>query len=121
MASPRAESARRARRRARRVGAAGFLLAAVLPVVLWHRVIGGIASEFRLDLRYLVTGWAPWVLMLMGRGCFVAVMARDWRAPDRRFYAPGSGALMGWGVTLYLLGFLLATQVAQIVGELAPS
>ena len=121
MASLRAESARRARRRARRVGAAGFLLAAVLPVVLWHRVIGGIASEFRLDLRYLVTGWAPWVLMLMGLGCFVAVLARDWRDPDRRFYAPGSGALMGWGVTLYLLGFLLATQVAQIVGELAPS
>ena len=94
------------------------MLAAALPVVLWHRVVGDIASEFRLDLRYLVTGWAPWVLMLMGLACFIGVMVRDWRDPERRFYGPGSGALMGWGLTLYLLGFLLATQVARVAEAL---
>jgi hypothetical protein len=29
-------------------------------------------------------------------------------------HRPGTGAWAGWGVTLYLLGFALATQVAQI-------
>ena len=103
---------------ARRLGAAGFALALALPVVLWHRVIADIASEFRIDARYLVTGWSPWVLMLLGLCCFVPVVLEDWRNPDRRFYRPGTGAWFGWGITLYLLGFGLATQVAQIADSL---
>ena len=46
--------------------------------------------------------------------CFVIVAVVDLRDRDRRFYGPGSGAWAGWGITLYLLGFALATQVAQI-------
>jgi hypothetical protein len=103
-----------ARRRARRTGAVGFLVALALPVVLWHRVIAGIASEFHLDVRYLITGWSPWVLMALGLLCLLIAGAIDWRARDRRFYGPGSAAWVGWGLSLYLLGFALATQVAQI-------
>jgi hypothetical protein len=42
------------------------------------------------------------------------VAASHLRDPDRRFARRGTNAWAGWGVTLYLLGFALATQVAQI-------
>jgi hypothetical protein len=121
MASLRVDAERARRRRARRVGAAGFVAAAVLPVVLWARVIGEIAGEFRLDARYLLAGWAPWALMALGLACFVPAAIEEWRDPDRRFYRRGSGAWFGWGATLYVLGFGLATQVAQIAGSLSSS
>ena len=54
----------------------GFVGAAALPIVLWHRVIADIASEFRLDAKYLITGWSPWVLMALGLLCFVPVVRR---------------------------------------------
>jgi hypothetical protein len=110
-----------ARRRARRTGAVGFLSALALPIVLWHGVIGDIASEFTFDLRYLVTGWSPWVLMALGLACLATAGIIDWRQRDRRFYGPGSAAWVGWGVSLYLLGFALATQVAQIADGFARS
>jgi hypothetical protein len=119
MGSLRGDRAQRARRRARRTGAVGFTAAAVLPVALWHRVIADIAAQFQFDLSYLVTGWTPWVLMAMGLCCFIPVWIADLRDRDRRFYTSGSGAWFGWGVTLYLLGFGLATQVAQIAGGLS--
>jgi hypothetical protein len=108
-----------ARRRARRVGAAGFLIALVLPVILFGRVIGAIASSFRFELSYLVTGWAPWVLMALGLACAIPIAVADWRDREHRFYRPGTGAWAGWGVTLYLLGFALATQVSQIAASLS--
>jgi hypothetical protein len=52
--------------------------------------------------------------MLLGLGCLATAGILDWRRRDRRFYRPGSAAWFGWGVSLYLLGFALATQVAQI-------
>jgi heme/copper-type cytochrome/quinol oxidase subunit 1 len=119
MASRRAAAEQARRRQARRVGAAGFVTAVALPIVLWHRVIGDIASEFRIDARYLVTGWSPWVLMVLGLCCFIPVVLADWRDRDRRFYRAGTGAWFGWGITLYLLGFALATQVAQIADGLS--
>jgi hypothetical protein len=108
-----------ARRRARRVGAVGVLGAALLPVVLFHRVVGDIASGFRLELNYLVTGWAPWVLMALGLLCAIPIAIEELRNRDQRFYTPGTGAWAGWGVTLYLLGFALATQVSQIADGLS--
>jgi hypothetical protein len=108
-----------ARRRGRRTGAVGFAAALAVPLVLWHHVIGAIASEFRLDVRSLVTGWSPWVLMALGLACLATAGVIDWRQRDRRFYGPGSAAWVGWGVSLYLLGFGLATQVAQIADGFA--
>jgi hypothetical protein len=110
-----------ARRRARRTGAVGFAGALALPILLWHRVIAAIASEFHLDVRYLVAGWAPWALMALGLICLAIAGVIDWRNRDRRFYGPGSAAWVGWGLSLYLLGFGLATQVAQIARSLGAS
>lgn len=100
-------------------GALGLLLALALPVLLWHGVVAGIAAAFRLDLRYLIAGWAPWVLMVAGLLCLATAWVVDWRQRSRRFYGPGGAAWAGWGISLYLLGFGLATQVAQIAGTFA--
>jgi hypothetical protein len=106
------------RRQAQRIGAAGFLLALLLPIVLWHRVIGDIAADFRLEVNYLVTGWSPWFLMVLGLAFFVPVAISNGRDPEGRFYPRARNAYAGWGITLYLLGFALATQVAQIADSL---
>jgi hypothetical protein len=103
-----------ARRRARWVGTAGFAVALALPFLLWHEVMSDVASEFRVDLRYLVMECSPWLLMALGLCCFAYVWLLDRRDRDRRFYGQPTGAWFAWGVTLYLLGFGLATQVAQL-------
>jgi hypothetical protein len=121
VASRRLQREQAARRRARRTGAIGFAGALALPVALWHDVVAAIASEFHLDVRYLVAGWAPWVLMALGLVCLAIAGFIDWRERDRRFYGPGSAAWVGWGLSLYLLGFALATQVAQIAESLGRS
>ena len=94
--------------------------AAALPIVLWHRVIADIAGEFRLDAQYLITGWSPWVLMALG---LLVLRARGGRglARPRPALPPRAarGAWFGWAITLYLLGFALATQVAQIADGLS--
>jgi hypothetical protein len=120
-AGARSQRQQAARRRARWTGAAGFAGALALPLVLWHRTISAIASEFHLDVRYLITGWAPWGLMALGLLCLAIAGIVDWRSRDHRFYRPGSAAWVGWGVSLYLLGFALATQVAQIADSLGRS
>jgi hypothetical protein len=97
-----------------RFGAGGFVVALCGPVVLWHQVITDIASQFRLEWRYLLMGWSPWVLMALGLTCLATAGIVEWRNRDHRFYAAGGAAWAGWGVSLYILGFALATQVAQI-------
>ncbi len=99
-------------------GAVGVVLAALLPAWLWHDVIADIARLRSLDAT-LVVGWAPWGLMLLGLLCAIPIVAEHLRDRERRFHRPGTGAWAGWGVTLYLLGFALATQVAQIHGKYA--
>jgi hypothetical protein len=108
-----------ARRHARHVGGAGLFAAAALPVVLWHRVIGVVATDFRLDLEYLVTGWTAWVLICLGVVLMVPVVVSIGRHPESRLYPRARNAYAGWGVSLYLLGIMLASQVAQLARGLA--
>ena len=103
------------RRRSQWVGLAGVVLAAALPVYLWHDVVADIARVSRPDLTGIF-GWVPWVLMLLGLLCAIPIAAERLRDRERRFYRPGTAAWAGWGISLYLLGFALATQVAQIHG-----
>jgi hypothetical protein len=102
------------RRTARFVGLAGFLFAASLPVILWHRAIVLIAEDFRVELEYLLTGWLGYGLIAAGLLFFVPVLFSIGRDPDSRLYPRSRNALMGWGVSCYLLGLALAVQVAQI-------
>ena len=92
-----------------------------MPVVLWHRPMAMIAAEFRFELDYLVTGWTAYALIGLGLLFFVPVVISIGRRPDSRFYPRSRGAYVGWGVSLYTLGIMLATQVAVIAeGPTAP-
>jgi hypothetical protein len=101
------------RRTARLVGLAGFILAAALPPILWHRAIAAVAADFRMDIPYL-TGWIAYALIALGLLFFVPVLISIGRRPGSRLYPRARNAYAGWGVSLYLLGVALATQVAQI-------
>ena len=92
-----------------------------MPVVLWHRPMAMIAEEFRFDLEYLVTGWTAYTLIGLGLLFFIPVVISIGRRPDSRLYPRSRGAYLGWGASLYLLGIMLATQVAVIAeGPTAP-
>jgi hypothetical protein len=101
------------RRTARIVGLVGFMLAAALPPILWHRAIAAVAHDFRMDIPYL-TGWIAYALIALGLLFFVPVLISIGSRPDSRLYPRARNAYAGWGVSCYLLGIALATQVAQI-------
>jgi hypothetical protein len=105
---------RRGRVHAQLVGLAGFLVAAALPPVLWHRAIAAIASDFRVEAGYLLTGWTAYGLIALGLLFMVPVVASIGRSPDSRLYPRSRNAYAGWGVVLYLLGVMLASQVAAV-------
>jgi hypothetical protein len=98
---------------ARRIGAIGFLLAAALPVLLFRRVVADVWAGFEFDLHHLL-GWAPWFFIAAGLAFLVPVAWSAGGDPESRWYPRARNAYAGWGVTLYLLGFLLAFQVAAL-------
>ena len=102
------------RRKARWVGLAGFLAACAMPALLWHRSISAIASDFRFEVEYLVTGWTAYALIGLGLLFFLPVLVSIGRSPESRLYPRARNAYVGWGVSLYLLGALLASQVAAV-------
>ena len=73
-----------------------------------------IAEDFRLEAEYLVTGWTAYALIALGLLFFVPVVLSIGRRPDSRLYPRSRGAYAGWGVSLYTLGIMLASQVAII-------
>jgi hypothetical protein len=97
------------------VGLVGFLCAAALPAVLWHRAIAVVATDFRLELDYLLTGWLGYGLIGCGLLLLLPVVWSAGGRPDARLYPRSRNAYMGWGVSLYLLGFAVAAQVAASV------
>jgi hypothetical protein len=113
-AKRRARSTPAARRRSRSVSFASFGLAVALPCVAWYDTIADIAAEFRWDFAYLVAEWTPWILLLAGLLFLLPVAWSAGRDPESRWYPRARNAYAGWGITLYLLGVLLGTQVAQI-------
>jgi len=89
------------------------------PILLWHRTVAGIASEFHLDARYLIAGWAPWALM--------ALACSAWRSPPSSTGAPATAASTTrarrpgrLGVSLYCSA-RAGDQVAQIADSLGRS
>jgi len=108
------DKAGRERQHAQLVGAVGFLLAASMPFVLWHRAIWLVAEDFRFEADYLVTGWTGYALIAAGLLFFVPVLISIGRPPNSRMLVRSQRACLGWGVSLYTLGALLASQVAII-------
>ena len=106
----------RGRRQARWLGAWGFLVAAVAPVALFYDVVAVLAEQPKLELQYL-SGWTPWVLLGGGLAFLLPVAWSAGMNPESRWFPRARAAYAGWGVTLYLLGFLLAWQVEKIQGS----
>ena len=103
------------RRQARWIGASGFLAAAVTPLALFHDVVAILAEQPKFELYYL-SGWTPWALLVAGLLFMLPVAWSAGMNPDSRWFPRARRAYAGWGITLYLLGFLLAWQVARIQG-----
>ncbi|HEY1357500.1 MAG TPA: hypothetical protein VGF21_04255 [Thermoleophilaceae bacterium] len=105
---------RRGKRREQVVGLVGFLAAAALPVALWHRAFAIIADDFRLESEYLITGWTGYGLIGLGLLFMFPVVLSIGRRPGSRLYPRSRNAYAAWGVCLYLLGIILASQVAAV-------
>ena len=90
-----------------------YLAAAIVPIVLWHRVVAMLAEQPRWELHYL-TGWLPWALLAGGLAFLLPVAWSAGLSPESRWFPRARAAYTGWGVSLYLLGVLLAWQVEQV-------
>ena len=104
---------RRRRRKARWLGAGGFVAAAAIPVLLFRHVVEVLAAQPRMELHYL-TGWVPWALLAAGLLFLLPVAWSAGMDPASRWFPRSRAVYAGWGLTLYLLGFALAWQVMQI-------
>jgi hypothetical protein len=101
-------------------GVLGFAAAVALPIALWHHAMSMLAASFRPTLYYFLTGWTPFGLIALGLVLFVPVVYSIGLSSYAPAYPRRRNAYAGWGITLYLLGLALATQVAAITHGLAP-
>jgi hypothetical protein len=104
----------------RRLGAAATVaLVAAAPYVVFHNnFVDAMSSDFRWEFVYLVSGWGPFFLMLVGSLWFVPVVLSMYRTGYSRLYLRPvtRHACQAWGLVTYLLGFLLGIQTASIAG-----
>lgn len=86
------------------------------PFYVFNHVVRDAATNFRVELNYLVSGWVPWLLVVVGALCFVPVIVSIGRSAYSRWSLPPGvrTAYEVWGATLYILGVLLLTQTAQV-------
>ena len=107
-------SARIGRRRL--AAALALAVFAAAPFVVFEHVVRDAATHFRVEFNYLVSGWVPWLLVVVGALCFVPVIVSIGRGAYSRWSLnPGiRTAYEVWGATLHLLGVLLLTQTAQV-------
>jgi hypothetical protein len=102
----------------RAAAAASVALGLAAPFLVFRSTVEDAATDFRMEFDYLVTGWGPWALIVLGCLCFIPVTVSIGRNGYSRWYVrPGTRhAYEAWGLTLYLLGLLLAIQTSQIAG-----
>jgi len=101
-------------RRSMLAAVAALLLCIALPLAFWHALIGDILDRFRWDLFYFVSEATPWLLLTAGVAFLTPVALSAGRSPESRLYPRARNGYFGWGIVLYLMGLLLAVQVAQI-------
>jgi hypothetical protein len=102
------------KREARRLGIAGLAAAVLLPLGVWHGTILAVAQAFHFDLGYFVTGWTAWLLIAGGLAFFVPVVVSIGQSPFGPFYPRNRNGFMAWGVSLYVMGCALASQMSQM-------
>jgi hypothetical protein len=101
-------------RTAKIVAVVGMLAATAWPPLVWHRAMEMVASNFQLDLKYLLTGWLAYGLIAFGLLMAIPVVYSIGRDPESRFYPRSRNAYAGWAASTYVLGAALASQIAEI-------
>jgi uncharacterized membrane protein len=91
-----------------------LLTCATLPVLLWHRVLRDIVASFRWSFTYVASELSPWLLLLAGIAFMLPVAASVGLSRESRLYPRARRVYAGWGIVLYLLGLLLAIEVAEV-------
>jgi hypothetical protein len=99
---------------ARAVSFGWLVVLVIAPLALWHRVLGSILGSFHWSLTYLVGELSPWVLLVAGVGFLVPVAVSTGRSPESRLYPRARRAYIAWGTVVYLLGLILAVEVAEV-------
>jgi hypothetical protein len=102
----------------RLAGMVAVTIACAWPFVVFRATVEDAATDPRVDFEYLVTGWGPWLLIVLGSLSFVPVVLSIARSGYSRLYVKPATrhAYEAWGVSLYTLGLLLAIQTSQIAG-----
>ena len=103
----------------RRLGALlAIAVFAAAPFVVFQNTVRDAMTDFRVEFNYLVTGWVPWLLIVVGMLCFVPVVVSMGRSAFSRWSLPPGirHAYEMWGAVLYLLGVLLLAQTSQVAG-----
>ncbi len=95
---------------------AAVLAAAAAPLLIWGGMLADVLASFHWSVRYLAAELSPWLLLLAGVVFLVPVAASAGRDPESRLYPRARRAYLAWGTCMYLLGALLAVQVAEIWG-----
>ncbi len=88
-----------------------LLILAGAPLLLWHRVLGDELASFHWSLGYGAAELGPWLLLLSGLAFMLPVALSAGLDPESRMYPRGRRELFTWGVSLYLLGAILAVEV----------
>jgi hypothetical protein len=93
----------------------GWLLAlALAPLALWHKVLSSILDSFTWSFTYMISELSPWLLLATGVAFLVPVAASTGLSPESRLYPRGRRAYIAWGTSVYLLGLILAVEVATV-------
>lgn len=92
----------------------GLLALLAFPVAVWHGLLGDVLISFHWNLNYFVSELTPWFLMLAAVAFLVPVALSAGRSPQSRLYPRGRRAYIAWGSALYLLGCILAVELAEI-------
>ncbi len=95
---------------------AGLVAMLAVPVAIWHQVLSDVLISFHWSLNYFASELTPWLLMLAAVAFLVPVAASAGRTPRDRLYPRGRRAYIAWGTVLYLLGCILAVELAEIWG-----
>lgn len=93
---------------------AGLVALLAVPVAIWYQVLVDVLASFHWSFYYFATELSPWLLMIVAVAFLVPVAASAGRTPRSRLYPRARRVYIAWGTVLYLLGCILAVEVAEI-------
>ena len=91
-----------------------LLALAIVPLALWHNVLASILVSFHWNLSYVLGELSPWLLLASGVAFLIPVAISTGRSPESRLYPRARRAYIAWGTFVYLLGVILAVEVAAV-------